>query len=240
MAAFSPPRLFAAWRVEAPFSAVSFFDGFCTLCYLLTRGVFLHDSACCSREDSFDECGRPRDTLSCLLFSALWLRCNQSILVQETQSVKDTDMTCSKMLPSGAHVPPEVPSGEQQQGTFPTSTRSRWRQDALQAPPQILQRTTGWHGCGPFPSDVLLGTPGVSLDLFSPNKREFKLKYLKRLFDANNSLCLQEVHGKDRLFRCWLRNFGSLVPLFLKRKRGRIGYLHSHGIWLLVTAVITL
>ena len=94
-----PPRLFAAWRVEAPFSTVSLFDGFCTLCYLLTRGVILHDSACCSKEDSFDDYGRPRDALSCLLFSALWLRCNKSILVQETQSVKDTDMTCSKMPP---------------------------------------------------------------------------------------------------------------------------------------------
>ena len=26
-----PPRFFAAWQVEAPFSAVSRFDGFCTL-----------------------------------------------------------------------------------------------------------------------------------------------------------------------------------------------------------------
>ena len=30
MAAISPPRLFAAWRVEAPFSADSRFDGFYT------------------------------------------------------------------------------------------------------------------------------------------------------------------------------------------------------------------
>ena len=65
----------------------------------LSRGVILHDSACCSREDSLDEYGRPCDNLSCLLFSALWLRCNQSLLVQETQSAEDTDVTCSKMLP---------------------------------------------------------------------------------------------------------------------------------------------
>ena len=131
----------------------------------LTRGVVLHDSACCSREDSFDEYGRPCDTLSCLLFSALWLRCNQS----ETPSAKDTDMTCSKMLRikattclqvgpmsldwpvdpfvrsdfSRSSLHPEVPSGEQQLDAFPASTRSRWRQDALQAQPQILQRTKG-------------------------------------------------------------------------------------------------
>ena len=34
MTAFSLARLFAAWRVEAPFSAASFFDGFCTWCSL--------------------------------------------------------------------------------------------------------------------------------------------------------------------------------------------------------------
>ena len=46
MAAFSPPRLFAAaWRVEATFSVVSRFDGFYTV-LSLTRGVVLLDSAC--------------------------------------------------------------------------------------------------------------------------------------------------------------------------------------------------
>ena len=64
----------------------------------LTRGVIVHDAASCSREDSLDECGCPCDALSCLLFSALWPQ-SQSILVQETQSAKDIDMTCSKMFP---------------------------------------------------------------------------------------------------------------------------------------------
>ena len=61
-------------------------------------------------------------------------------------------------------------------------------QDALQAPPQIQQRATGW----PFPKacDVLLGTPGLVGSVFSKQRnREFKLKYLKRLSDANNLLC---------------------------------------------------
>ena len=40
-------------------------------------------------------------------------------------------------------LPPEVPSGERQLGAFPASTRSRWRQDALQAQPQILQGAKG-------------------------------------------------------------------------------------------------
>ena len=35
---------------------------------------------------------------------------------------------------------------------------------------------------------------------FSKQKnRKFKLKYLKKLFDTNNILCLQEVHGKGRV-----------------------------------------
>ena len=65
----------------------------------VTRGVLVHDAASCSREGSLYECGRPCDALSCLFFSVLWLRSNQSMLVQETQSAKDIDMTCSKMFP---------------------------------------------------------------------------------------------------------------------------------------------
>ena len=86
------------------------------------------------------------------------------MLVQETQSAKDIAMTCPKMLPikattclqvgpvsldwpvdpfarfvfSRSSLSPEVPSDEQQQGAFPSSTGSRWRQDALQAQLQIL------------------------------------------------------------------------------------------------------
>ena len=41
--------------------------------------------------------------------------------------------------------------------------------------------------------------------------RELKLKYLKRLFDANNMLRLQEVHGKDE----YLQAIQVLAPRFL-------------------------
>ena len=63
--------------------------------FYLIRGVALHESPSCSREDSLGEYGRPCDPLSCLLFSALWLRCNLSLLVQDIQSAKDLDLTCS-------------------------------------------------------------------------------------------------------------------------------------------------
>ena len=125
--------------------------------------------------------------------------------------------------PSRSSLPLGVPSNEQQRGALPASTRSRWRQDALQAPPQILQRTTGWDGCGPFLSEgvrcVTWSTRGLVGSVFSKQKnREFKLKYLKRLFDAKNILCLQEVHGRDEYLQAIqvlaprFRFFGTCVP----------------------------
>ena len=58
---------------------------------------------------------------------------------------------------------------------------------------------------------ALRGTPEVSLDLSRRSNREFKLKYLKRLFDASkNILCLQEVHGKDE----YLQAIQVLDPRF--------------------------
>ena len=48
--------------------------------------------------------------------------------------------------------------------------------------------------------------------------REFELKYLERLFDANNILCLQEVHGKDEYLQAIqvlaprFRFFGTSIP----------------------------
>ena len=161
--------------------------------------------------------------------------------VQETQSAKDLDLTCSTTFlfsdatclqvgtmslnwpvnplgrfdSSRSSHPPEVPSGEQQRGAFPASTRSRWRRDALQVQPQILQRTEGWDGCGPFLSEglrcITWNTRGLVGSFFSKQKnREFKLKYLKRLFDNNNIICLQEVHGKDE----FLQAIQVLAPRF--------------------------
>ena len=46
---------------------------------------------------------------------------------------------------------------------------------------------------------------------FSKQKnRECKLKYLKKLFDTINILCLQEVHGKDE----YLQAIQVLAPRF--------------------------
>ena len=136
----------------------------------------MHESSSCSREDALGDCGRPCDPLSCLLFTALWLRCSQSIVVQETPSAKDVDLTCSikflfndaTCLPlgpmsldwpvhpfgrsdsSGSSLPPDAPSDGLRRVALPAYERSRWRQGTLQAQPQILQRTTGWDGCDSF------------------------------------------------------------------------------------------
>ena len=81
----------------------------------------------------------------------------------------------------------------------------------------------GWDGCGPFLSEGMRCTTwhtrGLVGSVFSRQRnREFKLKYLKRLFDANNLLCLQEVHGKDeylqgiQVLAPRFRFFGTLIP----------------------------
>ena len=65
----------------------------------LISGVAFHESSSCSKRNSLGDCARPCDPPSCLLFAALWLRCNQSLLVQETQSAKDLDLTCFTTFP---------------------------------------------------------------------------------------------------------------------------------------------
>ena len=127
------------------------------------------------------------------------------------------------MLTSGAHVlvlavgsdckvrPPRPSSfidnsiDEQQRGDLPASTRSRWRQDALQ-PPLILGGFPGLETGGPFPDGGLQCITWNSRDLIGSvsskqKNREFKLIYLKKLFDDNNILCLQEVRGKDEYLK---------------------------------------
>ena len=116
-------------------------------------------------------------------------------------------------------MPPEVPSGEQQQGASPASTRSRWRQGVLPAQSQILQRTTGWDGCGPFFSEglrcVTWNTRGLVGSVFSrQTHRESKLNFIKKLLDHNNIICLQEVHGKDEFLQD-IQELGSAISVFL-------------------------
>ena len=47
--------------------------------FSLTRCLTLQDATPCCRKDFLHGCGRPCDTLSCLFFTAPWLRQSQSI-----------------------------------------------------------------------------------------------------------------------------------------------------------------
>ena len=88
----SGPCFSPAWPVEAPCFHGYLFRWVLLIVFYWIRGVALHRSASCSKEDSLDEFVRPCDPLSRLLFSALWLRCSQSFLMQETLSA---NFTCS-------------------------------------------------------------------------------------------------------------------------------------------------
>ena len=70
----------------------------------LTRSVIVHDAASCSREDSLYECGRPRDTMSCLFFTSLWLQRCQSILVQDIQPANFFYDLLQDVLDQGHHI----------------------------------------------------------------------------------------------------------------------------------------
>ena len=144
----------------------------------LVRGSAFHEISPCSRESSFSDCGRPCDPLSCLLFSALWLRCDPTIAAQETPSVKNVELTCSitslfravTCLPIGPmsldwpvspfgrsessrpSLPPDAPSDGLRHVAPPVSEHSRWRQGTLQVQPTdfTTYRRVGWMWALPF------------------------------------------------------------------------------------------
>ena len=122
---------------------------------------------------------------------------------------------CARFDQSRPSLSAKVPNDGQQRGALPASTRSRWRKNALQPPPQVLQRIAGWDGCGPFLPEVcgvLLGTPGVSLDQFFLSRRtENSNSNISRSYlTTTTCLCLQEVHGRDE----YLQAIQVLAPRF--------------------------
>ena len=117
---------------------------------------------------------------------------------------------------------PEDPNNEHQEGALPASTRSRWRQDALQ-PPQVPHGTAGRFSCGHFSDGglrcITWNTRGLVGSVFSSQKnRELKLKYFRKLLDNNNIICLQEVHGNGEFLQAIqvlaprFRFFGTFIP----------------------------
>ena len=209
-------RSFASPLLRRPAGRGAFFCGFLIrwvlhFAFSLIRGVAMHESSSCSREDALGDCGRPCDPLSCFLFTALWLRCSQSFVVQETSSAQDAALTCfltslfgvviripigpmslvwlvspfDRFANSCLSLPPDAPGDGLRRVVLAAPERSRWRQGALQAQPQILQRTTGWDGCGPFLSEglrcIIWNTQGLVGSVFSrQRRRESKLVYFKK------------------------------------------------------------
>ena len=95
----------------------------------------------------------------------------------------------------------EDPNDEQQEVAFPGSTRSCWRQDALQ-PRQVLQGIAGRvhvaisliEVCDEF---YLEHWEYRQIGVFLAEKQEVKLEKVRNLFDNNNNiLCFQEVQKK--------------------------------------------
>ena len=124
---------------------------------------------------------------------------------------------------TGPLLPPDAPSDGLRRGPLTNPERSRWMQGTLQIQPQILQRTSVWDGCGPFLSEGLRCITGNTRSLVGSvfsrqRRRESQLVYLKKLFDRNNIICLQEVHGKDEFFQAiqvlapQFRLFGTFLP----------------------------
>ena len=242
MAANSPPRFFAAWRVEAHFSAVFSFDGFFALCSIWSAVLLCMHLHPAPEEILFGDCGRPCDPLSCLLFTAPWLRCSQTPVVQETPSSKDVELTCSvtslfsavTCLPVGPmsldwpvnpfgrsecsrpSLSPDAPSDglrllflllnvlAEDRVLF---THNRRYSNVLQG---------GMDAAPSFPKvcDVLLGTPGALLDLFSPDKETGNPNSIisKNSWTITTSFASRKCMARTsffKLFRCWLRDFDS-------------------------------
>ena len=100
--------------------------------------------------------------------------------------------------PSSSHedLPEENP-----EDALPSPPHLRWRRGPLQ-PPHVQQNGADRKHVFKFlmvVSDVLLGTPGVTLDRFFPSQknRELKLKNFGRLIEHNNVICFRRFTGSS-------------------------------------------
>ena len=196
----------------------------------LDRCLTLHDSVPRYREGSQYQCGRLRDTLSCLLYTALRLGQCQSIVTQ-TQQPDDIDVACCRILQINSITCsqvgpmslewPAAPPGEFDHSSVSPSREDlndghvenahlalpqlRWRRHALQ-PPEIQRVRLDRNTCVHIPDGglrcVTWNTRGLIGSPFSAqSSRERKHDYFIRLTKNNDIVCLQEIHGKDKFSR---------------------------------------
>ena len=162
------------------------------------------------------------------------------------QSAKDIDLICFKTFPIKAatcsHIGPmtldwpvdpfarfdhfrsslsrEVPSDDHQRDALPASTRSRWKQNTIQAPPQVLQRITGCDGCGPFLSGGLrcvTNTRGLIGSVFPHKRTESSNSNISRSSLTPTTFSVSRRYmvrtSISRLFMCWLHDLFFLYFL---------------------------
>ena len=105
----------------------------------------------------------------------------------------------------------EVPSDERQRGALPASTRSLGERTLFNHLKYYKVLQVGIHVAISLMEvcDVLLGTPGVSLDQICPRRKSSNSNISPT--SCVSRRCMERTNI-FRLFRCWLRDFGSLVP----------------------------
>ena len=160
MAAPSPPRLFAAWRVEASFFSAAFLCGdIFKLPFFMCSRLSPHNQVSHCEGIVETQCSRPYDTLSCYFHTALWLGKCQSVLMQAQHS-SESDIACYRIFHVGSLTCSEVGPvslewplastrrarpfssfdaagrGESSENAHFAPPQLRWRRDALQ-PPEV-------------------------------------------------------------------------------------------------------
>ena len=239
MAAFSPLRPVAAWRVEAPFSAASLFDGFYTL-----WSLWLAAQSCMTQHLAPGRILYMHVVAHAIILPLLFcpIAPAKPVLISTGDSISEkywTDLFqdvldhSRHLFTSRTHVV-GVASGSVCKiwpfQTFAVSWSSqRWpttrHSSSFHAFPlktEYSSSTTasttaccrlGWMW--PFPYRRLAMyymecKRSHWICFLKQTNRELKLKYLKKVFTNNNIVCLQEVHGKDE----YLQAFQVLVPRF--------------------------
>ena len=229
MAAPSPPRPFAPWRVEALFLSAALSCLLASTCCILSlqtqTSLHVQVLRCC--EIIQKQCSRPYGTVTCILQTAVWLGTCRSIVTQKERS-SELVLVCHRVSPfslttcspegpmflewpltqPGGPVQPEHSlSQEDANGVRPGNAHlpppdQRWRPDALQPPSGPADQG---HVCSHSdwrPSMRFVEHKRASwLYCLLTTIQEQKHNHLTRLARNNDIISLQEAHGKDEFLQ---------------------------------------
>ena len=216
MAAPSPPRLSAAWQVEAnSFSAAFLFVG--------RQLLHAHVPFYCELNQT--QCSRPYGTATYYLQTAFWLGTCQLILTQ-TERSNEPDLVCHRVSPlssttclpvgpmslewplaqpGGPFQPDHSPLHEDANSDCPGNAHlgpphQRWRRHDLQLP-EVLRGQPTRDTCVHVPTGglrcVSWNTRGfLGSTASSQRSREQKHIYLTRLARNSDIICLQETQDE--------------------------------------------